>query len=373
MKLPNPLDVARHEANRIAANREESLEAGLKRVLENSPWVDPQSLIGGLEEFHRERMSRVPSAATYPESKPWVEHILAVDREVKRLANLNDREMAIVRSLGNYLCFRGFVSARPVMAEKCRVAYLPESDVGQVHIKNVDDPATHWKLQSAPTSLPGNENIVDDGTGSGLHIDDEPDEIFPLHARQMMPHYADDVPGAIAFFTRYKYFWGGCNTVLQDRQKRSTAIEKCSVNFIEVFHPGADGISHCSGMACRDPNSPQGRYQREKREQYLDRFDQSPDGPEQTFWNACDRAEQMLDRGLKNLGKPPKLEPLLKMFCTPWPDGLSKDGVRFHPEASVVEYTLITHAMLIDQKKYIRWQRDDKTLKMPTEPETFQF
>jgi hypothetical protein len=374
LTLPNPSDIARAEADRIVKNRAVALEEGIERVLYNSPAVDRESLLEGLEAFHDERMRRIPSAAKYPESPAWVEHIIAVDREVKKLANLSNLQMAILRSLGNYLCFRGFVAAKPVLVEKCRVAYIPESEVGQIHIKNVDDPATYWKGdKAAPAALPAADSLVDDGTGSGMHIDDEPEEIFPLRPRDMLRHYASDVPGGVQFYKRYQFFFGGLNTVLQDRQKRSVAIEKCSFNFIEVFEPGPDGISHCSGMACRDPNSPQGKYQRAKRDQYLERFSQSEDGPENTFWKACDRAEQMLAKGLKNLGKPAKLEPLFKLFRTPWPQGLNKDGAKMHPDQPVIEYTLITHASLIDQKKYIRWQRDPKTLKMPEKAEEFQF
>jgi hypothetical protein len=297
-----------------------------------------------------------------------------VDGELQQLLGISDREMALHRSLGDFLTFRGYAAAKPKTVEKCRVAYLPESDHGQIHVKNVDDPATFWKAgEPKPESLPCSEQLVEDGTGSGLHIDDEPEEIFPLNVRQMRPFYADDVPGAIQFYTRYKLFWGGGNVVLQDRQKRSAAIEKCSRNFIEVFQPGPDGQSHCSGMVCRDPNSPQGRYQRAKRLQYRKAFGLPDDGPDQTFWDACDRAERMLADGLQRLSRPPRLDHVLRMFLTPWPEGLNKSGAKLHPQQSEREYTLVTRCSLIDERKYLRWQRDPATLKMPAEPEVFTF
>lgn len=370
----DPVAAARAEAQAINRNRHLELDSMIDRVMADAPWVDRANLLAGLTAFHKERMAKVPSAAKYPEAKPWVEHRVALDRELKKQANLTDEQLAMRRSLGDYLTFRGFASAKPVMTEKCRVAYLPDTDHGQLHIKNVDDPATYWTgNMPVPAELPLNGAIVDDGVGSGLHVDDEPEEIFPLDARVMMPHYASDVPGAVEFFTRYKNFWGGCNVVVRDKQKRGVAIEKCSFNFIEVFYPGPDGRSHCSGMACRDPQSPQAKYQKARRDGYVKKFNLGAEAPDETFWAACDRAEKMLADGLARLGKVPKLDDVLKLFITPWPDGLNKDGSKLHPGQPVVEYTLLTHGSLLDQKKYFRWVRDGKTLKMPEEREVFEY
>lgn len=373
-KLPNPREEAQRQADSLRDYPASHFQAHLKRILMDAPFVDADALVAGLEEFHQERMERIPSAAEYPESPAWVAHILAVDREFQQITGLSNREMALHRSLGAFLTFRGYAAARPVTAEKCRVAYLPESERGQIHIKNVDDPATCWKaVEPVPDFLTGAEDLSEDGSGSGLHLDDEPEEIFPLDVRAMRSYYANDVPGAIEFYARYKFFWGGGNVVIHDREKRSAAIEKCSHNFIEVFHPGPDGRSHCSGMVCRDPNSPQGRYQREKRQQYLRAFGLPDDGPDQLFWDACDRAERMLAECLESLAEEPKLDDVLKVFCTPWPEGLRKDGLKVHPDQADTEYTLVTRCSLIDEKKLLRWQRDPESLRMPAEPETIEF
>jgi len=195
-----------------------------------------------------------------------------------------------------------------------------------------------------------------DGVGSGLHMDDEPEETFPLPYRDMVFTHCDDVPGAVQFLTRYYQFWGGQNIVLYDRQKRNVAIEKCSHNFIEVFTPGVNSGSHCSGMACRTPQSPQAQYQAKKRLEYLQRFNQPLDGSDMTFWQACDRAEAMLGDLMK---KPkPTVAEILALFTTPWPRGLCKTGAKMHPDQACGEYTLVTHAELYEKKQMIRWQRD---------------
>jgi len=242
------------------------------------------------------------------------------------------------------------------MVEKCRIIYLPETDQGAFHIKNVDDPINFWKPRIGRTKYHAVMHDLNwDGVGSGLHIDDEPTEIFPLPIPTICHAECHDVPGAVQFLTRYSPFWGGMNIVLFDRQGRNVAIEKCSHNFIEVFQPGANGGSHCSGMASRDLQSPQRQYQAMKRQEYLQRFNQPQDGVDMVFWSACDRAERMLGDFMQK----PKITvaEILELFTTPWPKGLNKPGVKLHP-AGVREYTLVTHAELYDQRKVLVWQRD---------------
>ena len=366
----DPMAAARREAEHIKRHGIVFIEGAVERVLADCPFIDSATLLDGLDSFHRERMSKVPAAERYPEAQPWVDYVLAVDRELQALTGLNDRQMAVYRSMGAFLTFRGYAMARPVMAERCRIIYLPETDQGEFHIKNVDDPITFWKPSlSAPNYAVKVDRLMWDGVGSGMHMDDEPEEIFPLPYRDMVFTLCDDVPGAVQFLTRYYQFWGGQNIVLFDAQQRNVAIEKSSHNFIEVFAPGANGGSHCSGMACRNPQSPQGQYQAKKRLEYLQKFNQPLDNADATFWKACDRAEQMLG----DLMKKPKVTvaEIFALFTTPWPKGLNKTGTKMHPEQAVGEYTLVTHAELYERQRVYRWQRDAFG-NYPCVPEVFQ-
>lgn len=373
-KLSDPHAVARQEADRINANRHQFLVGPIERMLLDSPWVTREQLTAGLVTFHKERMAKIPPLSKYPESKPWVEHALAVERELVRLANLSDLEIAMLRSLGDYTTFRGYVSAKPALVEKCRVAYLPETDRGEMHIKNVDDPSTFWEApEPLPATAPWSEGppLIWDGVGSGLHIDDEPEQIFPLPYRDMCFTYCTDVPSAVEFLTRYSQFWGGQNVVLHDRKKRAVAIEKASRNHIEVFTDSKHGRAHCSGMACRDANSPQGRYQRAKRDQYMKLFNVPRDGADRCFWDACDKGEKMLGDFLYQ-DRTITVDEVLTLFSTPFPKGLCKTGVKFHPDQGYGEYTLVTWASVTTESggTGYRWARGDKPdLMWPNKPE----
>jgi hypothetical protein len=373
--IPDPAETARREAEAIARNREARLVFPLQRVLADAPYLDPDAILNGLVAYHREAMAKVPSFTRYPEARPWVDYVLAVDRELKALAGLSELELAVLRSLHNYLAFRGLGLAAPAGDEKCRVAYLPETDHGRLHIKNVDDPATHWKPEVAPRweFVRKETPLFADGVGSGLHLDDEPAELFPLPVKALMfREYADDVPSAVEFLTRYSPFWARANLLLHDTKKRSVAIEKCSYNFIEVFEPGADGRSHISGMTCRDPDSPQGRYQKAQREKYRRLYRQPLDGPDMAFWNGAKRFEDKLTAGLAGLGPAAKLDEAIRLFTTAWPEGLRKDGLRLHPQQGLIGYTLMSYAALPDEGRFLRWQRTaNPELAWPAAPESF--
>lgn len=374
--MPDPAAAAQTTADRINTNRAQYLDMPVDRIIADSPFLDRNVMLEGVTVFHRERMSKVPSITKYPEAKPWVDYALSYERELRSRGNLNDTQIAIVQSLGSYICFRGYKHAARLAAtdEKCRAAYFPESDHGRVHIKNVDDPITHWKpSRTRPAKFPHTSDLQSDGVGSGLHIDDEPAELFPLPVSAMAAQYCNDVPSVIDFLTRYSIFWGGSNRLFHDAQKRSVAIEKCSYNHIAIYHPDSDGRSYISGMTCRDPNSAIGQYQDAKRKQYLDMFNLGSDGPDSAFWAACHKFESKLAAAMKSFPRVPRFDDIAKLFTTTWPEGFNKAGLKVHPNAGLVGYTLMTHAALIDEKKLFHWQRSEDGKSFDAKPDIYQY
>jgi len=386
VSVPDPVAAARQTAAGIATDRNGYLDATIGRILRDAPWVDHTAVLHGIAAYHRDAMGRIPPAARYPEAAPWVEYMLAYERELRSAAHLDDAEIGLAMNLNAYLMFRGYRQCgarlhRPPQAEKCRVAVVPATDEGALWIKNVDDPPNHWHPEPPlPASQPRRAwswhrtPVHTDGVGSGLHLDDEPAEIFPLPVLQMWPHHAGDSPGVVEFLRRYSPFWSGANLVVADHQGRTVAIEKCSRGHFETFGPDPEcGFTHISGMVCRDPASPQGRYQQAKRAEYRRLFNLPDDGPDAEFWGRCDAAERRLVDGLRRLGPKPRAEDVIRLFWTPYPNGLCKDGRRFHADAGHTEYTLITHAVLIDRRQVRRWQRSQDCQTWPEQPEICQY
>jgi hypothetical protein len=376
MLLPDAQQAARQEADQIHSQPAALLE-GLDRVLADCPQLDRRAVVAGTVAFHRQRMARLPSPSRYPDAGPWIAHVLEVDRLVLELTGMGEEAMAIRRSLREYLAFRGFrdlgraMAPTPAGDERCRVAFIPDTDRGTLHIKNLDDPITHWRPR------PPMVNFVEppltwDGVGSGLHMDDEPAELFPLPVKAMCLAMCGDVPGAVQFLERYRDFWGRANVVLYDRARRSVAVEKCSYNHIAVFPADARGRSHVSGMVCRDPQSAIGRCQAQRREEYRRLFGLPADGPDASFWAGADRMESKL-RELMDRPHTLSAQDVIQLFLTPRPRGLNKCGEKLHPDERSTAYTLATTAIALDQGEIRRWQRDPVSRRYPEEPETYQF
>ncbi|MDO8589400.1 MAG: hypothetical protein Q7T82_20445 [Armatimonadota bacterium] len=391
IELPDVASIAAKIIERARDERDQFIDGPVDRVMADSPWADRETLFSGLIDFHRERLDRIPSAAKYPEAQPWVEHRLALERELVA-AGLSEWDRAVLGGLNDYLSFRGFRLAAKKrrgrstgtpgsgLVEKCRVAFLPETDEGPVLIKNVDDPATFWrKDRTSERFVSGfasfSQPVRLAGVGSGLHLDVEPEEIFPLPVLEMCAHFCQDTPSTVEFLTRYCSFYSGVNYLILDRERRSAMVEKCSRCHVEVFYPTVHGRSHVSGMVCRDPDSAPARHQRAMREEYLalagSRWD-AKESVDVAFWEACDLAERILADFLDD-PKPITVEALQTLFTTPFPRGLRKDGAKFHPSQPHIEYTLVTWMVLLEKRRLIRFQCDDPpAMTWPEEPEVYQ-
>lgn len=373
--LPNPRETASRQAEAIRSNPELALDAPLDRMLGDAPWIDRRELVDGTVRLHCERMECIPDPAKFPESPPWVEYVRKVDHHLVELTGINMEQLAVLRSLGEFIAFRsrGLIPPRPPAVEKCRAIFIPDSDHGAIVVKNLDDPSTHWKPRPPLTAMPYGP-LGFEGTGSGLHFDDEPGELFPLAPREMLFHYCTDVPGAIEFLRRYAPFWGRQNLMLFDAQKRSATIEKCSFNFFEVFEPDNHGRSIVSGMTCRDPDSPQARHQAAMRHLALEVSGRNTgDSPDFAFWSACCALHEKLRDAVASWGPNVCLERVIELFTTPYPCGLNKENVQFHPDQPVDTWTLATTLTLRDEHRVFRWQRSEDTMRWPTEPENYLF
>jgi hypothetical protein len=379
--LYDPLAEARKAAARVNADR---ACLALDGLFAETPWVPRREVEASLVAYHRDAMSRIPSATRYPEAQPFVEQVRQYEKELRRLANLDDLGAATVMSLYKFLLFRGrrrFGLRRPAQqVERCRILLHVETDRGPFLIKNVDNPATNWKPSPPlPPRLPAEEywwdqvEWVADGTGSGLHLEDEPEEIFPLPVFPLASELAHDTPGVVEFFRRYSPFFASANLLVYDRQLRMAAIEKTSHNHCEVFPPEDGSWAHISGMVCRDPASPQSRYQQACREEYRRLYALPADGPDATFWECSSELDRRLVEGVRRLGNRPKVKDLIELFWAPYPDGLCKGGHRFHKDQGGTVYTLWTYAHLIAERKYLRWQRGADVTVWPREPEVCRF
>ena len=247
------------------------------------------------------------------------------------------------------------------LPEKCRTAYLPESDVGALAAANKDDPLKHFRPDRRPPPAKFENRVWYDGTGSGLHFDEEPAGFFPVDYGTMMDAVARtacDVPDAVEMLEHLSPHWARANVLLIDREKRSARIDKCSFHRFAARVNTRPRAEHISGMVCFDPDYK--AYQRSLREAYLESVEGAWDGYEGAAFDANDLKDRVLDEGLRKLEKYPTYDGLLNLLTSHGKPGhLCKHGDPVQPGEPVPrEYTLARMFWLIDQKECHRWQWD---------------
>lgn len=249
-----------------------------------------------------------------------------------------------------------------VVEEKCRAAYLPETDVGPLAISNTDDPIHGYR--PAPPFVPPTHavNVFVTSVGSGLHFDEEPRGFFPVDEgvlRQVISKLARDAPQAVEMLEALSPHFGRENLLLVDREKRAARIDKCSFNRIAIKLNTAPCIEHVSGMVCRDPAYKQ--YQGSLRQAYLDSVGGNWSGYEGQFWLEADRKETRLAGGLEKLRAGPTYHGVLQLFQShEKPGHLCKHGEPASADDPNPSYTLQRHAHLLERDEYQRWQWDVK-------------
>ena len=257
---------------------------------------------------------------------------------------------------------RAYPTYLPLVAEeKCRCAYVPESDVGPLAISNTDDPIRGF--QPAPPFVAPDEdgvNVYMAGVGSGLHFDEEPPGFFPVDQGAMLTvasRVAHGVTEAVEMLETLSPNWGRQNLLLVDAAKCSASIDKCSFNRFAAKVNKKPLIEHVSGMVCRDRSYRD--YQRSLRQAYLDSVEGNWDGCEGRFWEEADRKESRLTDGLGKLKGNPTYDGVRALFNShERPGHLCKHGEPVKEGDPNPSFTLQKHIHIFDRQEYHRWQWD---------------
>lgn len=337
-----------------------------------------QEVIAQVCAYHRERLDAVPSLTTYPELRGYRDRLDARARGY-RDAGVDDVTLALMTTLSFWRetrllqeTGRGY-EALP-QPEKCRVVYVPHSDVGAIRAKNLDDQIAYY--QPEPPVAPGTpwpypHPLVFDGVGSGLHIDEIPPEIFPVEPHGLCQELCTTVDEAVDFMVRYNYFWTGQNVLLHDFHGNSAVFEKTRCR-VAVHLPDADGISYTSGMGVRDPEI--SAFQQRQRQLWLDQNGWDWNSPDACFFKCVQATWENMQRYMAELRMNPtfdNVKQLLEQRPTTGP--LCFTGARTHPDDPLVAYTLRISIWLLDRKQLHRRQWRDNLPSYLDTPEIVQY
>jgi len=326
--------------------------------------IAPPELIDQVIRYHRERLERTPDPVVYPETAGAAD-LLRRRYAGMAAAGMDDALIATIETLPfwekHVMPHQYGKVADPLainaLRERCRVVYLPQSDHGPLHFKNLDDPLASWSPR--PRQAQGqpwpHAPLSFDGVGNGLHIDEEPVEIFPLDARTLCAEHCTTVPEVEEFLVRYKHFWDSCNLLVHDEKGNSVAFEKASRNRIAVRQPGANRLNYINGMSAFDEEYE--AFIGAQRRKYLEMVGQGEDGVEGCYFRFCRNVRARMKRHMDALEGEPTLTHLLHIMTDRDPDGpLCKSGQKVHPDEPVEEATLCQSLHFLKSRIMLRRQ-----------------
>jgi hypothetical protein len=234
---------------------------------------------------------------------------------------------------------------------------MPESDQGPLHFKNVDDPLATW------TPYPPEEQgqpwphspLMFDGTGSGLHIDEPAEEIFPLDCKRLCREHCGTIAEAEEFLVRYNHFWGGGNLLVHDEKGNSVAFDKASRSRVALRQPDSSGINYINGMSSFDPEYE--AFINQQRQLYLQKTGQSEDSEEACYFRFCHGVLENMKGYMKELKEKPTLGKLISVMTSRDPDGaLCKSGQKVHPNEKTPAGTLMQRLFFLKSRILLRRQ-----------------
>lgn len=338
-----------------------------------------QTVSEKVRAFHRERLDAVPNLTVYTELRGYRD-LLAEEERGMREADVDEDTLALSQTLNFWRDTKlqqetGKAYFAMALPEKCRVLYVPETDRGAIHAKNVDDPLTYWKprpTHAPDTPWPYTHPLVFDGVGSGLHLDEMPPEIFPVDVLGLCREYCGTVAEATEFHVRYNYFWASGNRLIHDHKGNSIALEKTRCR-IATRGPNEKGINFINGMGALDPEI--SAYQKHQRQKYLDQqgwtWEDSVDG---RFFTSCENKWKNMARYVDELSLNPTYDNVKTLMGQRDRSGsMCLTGEKCHPDQDAPGCTLVMDMYFMDEKKLHRRQWRGSTPAYLDTPEIVQF
>ena len=214
-----------------------------------------------LRDYDRERLACEPDYARFPEMKGLLDRHLG-EREAFAEAGIDETRTAHHFSWEWFLMRRlvaNHLARYDLLPHSCTNAFVPDSrEGGIVEADNRDDwphadiaeSVRKWRPDppaDATQESPWQWRRA--GVSASVLLDEEPECGFPCSPDELMPDEClDNIHAIVDFMTRYREFWGPCNTIFVDRKLNAVAVEKsnCRVGYRWPDSSGAAAVTACS-------------------------------------------------------------------------------------------------------------------------------
>lgn len=322
-------------------------------------------------EIHEERINAVPDLKKYPELKGMHERILEENRGIMDGAELTYGELAILK---NYRHVLNFITPGPIYKGKdCTLVYFADSSDGPIIGNNIDD----WKeraegwVPKGPLIVKKNLKFWFGNVSAGIFYDEIPPEKFCVEDRifELLEQHCGNLEEALEFLVRYKFFWGGQNTMLIEKKTGQAAvIEKSSCRY--GIRKMENGTLYTTAMSFAEPAMKE--YLAAKRmERIIKKGEKWNESIEAEYWEGCDIRYENLARIVKEKSKNPSLKSMIEILQdhSPFPACICLHGQgRTNPEFDHTNYTIVTKITLFDKKLQGIWLYSEKHFACQSKP-----
>lgn len=246
--------------NKLATQMVEH-EALVRQLFPNIPDLD---LRAAWRDCDRERLAAEPDYTKFPETRGLIDRHLGEREGFREAAGCDETATAFHFSADWFWQKRlnsRYVARWDLLttgADGCTNIFIPEGVDGVTIGDNRDIPLPRDRFRfrdywPSHLRLDGQEvSWIQGSVSSGILLDEEPGDIFPLSPHELMPRECrEDIKAIVEFMTRYADFWGPCKQLWVDRKLRAVGVEKSNRRLgILPADPktGAVAITACSAI-----------------------------------------------------------------------------------------------------------------------------
>jgi hypothetical protein len=352
-------------ASKDLAKRVNDAIAGWKTEFPSSAKLDlAQELIA----LDKARLNATPSLVKFPETRGWADIIAA------RRKGFQDATGVDALGLAYFFNAAWFVMCRLMTrhlgaftpTSNCTAVFIRDSrEGGPLYGRNWDMPnIPGLDLQPPRRGPDGVRRLWSKGVSCGTMCDEEPTEIFPINAWEVLPEDCRKLPDVVAFLTRYVEFWSPHNGVIVDEDLNSVAFEKSTCRVGWRYSP--DGSACVTACAQIIPEMKAHRDACHAKSLKARNFDHT--SPDWHYWTGCEKRYHRLMKLVSEIaGSNPSLEDLGRIMtdhAVPYPDRVCISGGSCHPDipVEVTEWTMRSRAAVLHgpNRRTLFWRVEGK-------------
>ncbi|MCM8759334.1 MAG: hypothetical protein NC906_06145 [Candidatus Omnitrophica bacterium] len=310
-------------------------------------------------EYSKKRINAPIDFKKYPELRGVRELIVAEWKGIEDGAGLDDGLTAVYTNGMNFyhrMICTGKIGKMDGFSEKAKCSYIffPDSDHGPLLANNLD--TSPEEPFDAPEWPALNEHLIIGSVSSGIFLDEEPEEIFPAPVFKIVARYCRNAPEAVEILERYNQFWGPCNAIVIDREKRCAMIEKSACRMGVRW--SKDGFGFITAMTAEHPEM--NAYLNDRRQASLKARNLGPGCADEVYWKKQDQRRLLMNELLDQARKNPTLETMRRFiqFRDPVRGNVCGNGETYVPGGAPSEYTVRTIIWLLKEGRALWWARE---------------